>query len=81
MSKRKPETTLQDQLRAVVRAAMKQCPTCGRRLPGGLRRVGKVIGLGAATLSRWLRGTDMTGRNLDKVFAYAQRQQEAKHAE
>ena len=48
-----------------------ECPTCHRPInDGGLRALADQIGIVHTVLWRFMRGGDMTGRNLDKVAAF-----------
>lgn len=58
-------------LRHRVRAKGGACPTCGQPLSeGGVRAVAAAIGIGHSTLWRFLRGRDITGRNIDLIEAW-----------
>lgn len=47
------------------------CPTCHQPLPGeSTRKLADAMGMTHTGLWRFLKGGDMTGRNLDKVDAY-----------
>lgn len=47
------------------------CPHCHQAMPGqSLREIAEAMGVPNTVLWRFLRGADITGRNLDKVHAW-----------
>lgn len=64
-----PET-MTESLRRRLRERI-ECPTCLQPMPGdSMRSLADSLGLPHTVVWRFLRGGDMTGRNLDKVAAY-----------
>ena len=61
-------------LRRRLEADRWRCPTCHQPTGGGgVRGLAELIGVNHATLWRFLRGGDMTGRNIDLVVAFLDR--------
>jgi hypothetical protein len=60
-----------DSVRRRIREQSGECPTCHQPTSdGGIRRVADAIGISHTSLWRFLRGGDITGRNLDKMIAW-----------
>jgi hypothetical protein len=64
-----------DSVRRRIRERSGECPTCHQPTrEGSIRGIADVIGMSHTTLWRFLRGGDITGRNLDKVIAWLEPQ-------
>jgi hypothetical protein len=63
------DESLTDGIRRRVRERIGACPTCGAAT-SGTRPVATAIGVPNTVLWRFLKGGDMTGRNLDKLAAW-----------
>ena len=54
--------------------AVAACPHCHQAMPGqSHREIAEAMGIPHTVLWRFLRGSDITGRNLDKVHAWLSR--------
>jgi hypothetical protein len=62
--------TLTGSLRRRLRETNPACPTCGQPTGQSLRALGEATGVPFTVLGRFLKGADMTGRNLDKIDAF-----------
>lgn len=59
--------TLTESIRRRLRETTATCPACGQSTGQSLRALGEATGVPFTGLSRFLKGGDMTGRNLDKI--------------
>lgn len=63
--------TMTEGLRRQVRERSLFCPTCGQPTsPDGVRGLAGQIGVPHTVLWRFLKGSDATGRTLDKIAAW-----------
>lgn len=65
-----PPETFTESVRRRLREAHPVCPTCGQATGQSLRALSGVTGVSFTVLGRFLKGGDMTGRNLDKIVAW-----------
>jgi hypothetical protein len=71
MTDRQHGETMTAWLRRRLAARSGVCPTCHQPTKeGGVRALAAEIGLPPTVVWRFLKGNDMTGRNLDKVVAW-----------
>ena len=63
--------TFTDSLRRRLLEASKFCPTCGQpTTEGGMRALGRKIGVAPMTVSRFLSGRDVQSDTIDAIVKY-----------
>lgn len=66
--------TFTDDLRERTRRRLGICPTCGQPTSPHYKETADSIGMSTSILWRFLRGHDLTGRNIDKIVTWLERE-------